>query len=378
MMAGNVFRSLSWLFGGVLFFCLAPVSLLAQENAPAEPQADASAAEVKTPDAKATDKEPEKVDSPPAVSLTLPSETMDPRLAKIFAGENPTGIADLRLMQDHIRKITAKLQAATVGVQVGAAQGSGVIISKDGIVLTAAHVSGQPRRQVRFELADGRKMVGETLGLNRSVDGGLMKITDGKDLPYLEMGDSSKLREGQWVLATGHPGGYQPDRAPVLRLGRLLLVERTVLTTDCTLVGGDSGGPLFDMEGKVIGINSRIATPLTANMHVPVNTFKENWDRMMKGEAWGHFPGQEPYLGVRGERDAKNAKIAHVFPNSPAEKAGFKVGDIVESFGDKPITDFASLSAQVQERQPGDRVKVKVKRGEEIVELRLVLGKRGE
>jgi serine protease Do len=316
--------------------------------------------------------------TPTSAPVTEAKDVIDPKLAKIFAGNNPSDIGDLRLMQDHIRKISAKLQAATVGVQVGAAQGSGVIINKEGFVLTAAHVSGQPKRQVMFQLADGRKVFGETLGLDRSVDGGLMKITEGKDYPHLDMGDSSTLREGQWVLATGHPGGYQSDRKPVLRLGRLLLVERTVLTTDCTLVGGDSGGPLFDMEGKVIGINSRIATPLQANMHVPVNTFKENWDRMEKKEAWGHFPGQEPFLGVRGEKDAKNAKIAHVFPNSPAEKAGFKVGDVVESFGDQEITDFPSLTAQVQERQPGDRVKVKVKRGEESLELKLVLGKRGE
>jgi serine protease Do len=319
----------------------------------------------------------------PAVSATTPTSApatgaIDPKLAKIFAGNNPSDLGDLRAMQEHMRKISAKLQAATVGVQVGAAQGSGVIINKEGYVLTAAHVSGQPKRQVMFQLADGRKLFGETLGLDRSVDGGLMKITEGKDYPHLEMGDSSTLREGQWVLATGHPGGYQSDRKPVLRLGRLLLVERTVLTTDCTLVGGDSGGPLFDMEGKVIGINSRIATPLQANMHVPVNTFKDSWERMKKAEAWGHYPGQEPFLGVRGEKDAKNAKIAHVFPNSPAEKAGFKVGDVVESFGDKEITDFPSLTGLVQERQPGDRVKVKVKRGEETLELKLVLGKRGE
>jgi serine protease Do len=324
-----------------------------------------------------------KVDSAAESAAKAPlespeSDAIDPRLAKIFAGANPAGVEDLRLMQEHVRKISERLQKATVGVQVGAAQGSGVIINKEGYVLTAAHVSGQPKRQVLFQLYDGRKLFGETLGLDRGTDGGLMKITEGKDFPYLEMGDSGKLRSGQWVLATGHPGGYQSDRKPVLRLGRILHVEGNVLTTDCTLVGGDSGGPLFDMQGRVIGINSRIATPLNANMHVPVDTFKESWDRMEKAEAWGHFPGQEPFLGVRGEKDAKNAKLAHVYPNSPAEKAGLKVGDIVEMFGDKAITDFSSLSTQVQERNPGDRVKLKVKRGEETLELRLVLGKKGE
>jgi serine protease Do len=357
---GNLMRQCGLLFGCAALVLSVP-TLQAQEKSP--PQAA---------------KQPNNVVAAEITPAAPAPDVIDPKLAKIFAGSNPTGTADLKLMQEHIRKISAKLQAATVGVQVGAAQGSGVIINKEGLVLTAAHVSGQPKRQVMFQLADGRKLFGETLGLDRSTDGGLMKITEGKDYPHLEMGDSSTLREGQWVLATGHPGGFQSDRKPVLRLGRLLLVERTVLTTDCTLVGGDSGGPLFDMEGRVIGINSRIATPLTANMHVPVNTFKDTWDRMAKGEAWGHFPGQEPYLGVRGEKDAKNAKIAHVYPGSPAEKAGVKIGDIIENFGDHAITDFPSLSSHVQERQPGDRIKLKVKRGEEAIELKLVLGKRGE
>ncbi len=363
---------------GGLFALIAAVSPVRSQEATQTKPAEVKPAEVKVLEVKAPEKKTEPTSAPVPVPPLKPADVIDPKLAKIFAGSNPTGIADLKLMQEHIRKLTAKLQAATVGVQVGAAQGSGVIINQEGIVLTAAHVSGQPKRQVLFQLADGRKLFGETLGLDRGVDGGLMKITEGKNFPHLEMGDSSALRVGQWVLATGHPGGYQSDRTPVLRLGRLLHDESSVLTTDCTLVGGDSGGPLFDMEGKVIGINSRIATPLHANMHVPVNTFKDNWDRMLKAEAWGHFPGQEPYLGVRGEKEAKNAKIAHIFPSSPAEKAGFKVGDVIESFGDKAITDFPSLSSQVQERQPGDRIKVKVKRGEESVELKLVLGKRGE
>src|SRR5690606_1520398 len=120
-----------------------------------------------------------------------------------------------------------------------------------------------------------------------SIDSGLMEITDQGDFPAVEMGDSSKLKRGQWVLALGHPGGFESGRRPVLRLGRILDVEDDAIRTDCTLVGGDSGGPLFDMQGRVIAIHSRIGGPLTANIHVPVNVYKENWDRLAAGEAWG-------------------------------------------------------------------------------------------
>jgi serine protease Do len=218
---------------------------------------------------------------------------------------------------------------------------------------------------------------GKTLGLNRTMDAGLMKITEGSDYPFVEMGISDGLKEGQWCLATGHPGGYQSDRSPVLRLGRILLSDRTAITTDCTLVGGDSGGPLFDMQGRVIGINSRISGPLTANMHVPVNTFKDTWARLEKGDAWGHFPGHEPYIGIRGEAETDVAKIAHIFEDSPAETAGLKVGDVVLSLNDDAVNDFASLTAMVREMQPGDNVRLKIKRGDETKEIQLTIGKRG-
>jgi S1-C subfamily serine protease len=192
-----------------------------------------------------------------------------------------------------------------------------------------------------------------------------MKIADVTNLPFVEMGLSDKLNEGQWCLAMGHPGGYQSDRKPVLRLGRVLFTSQEVITTDCTLVGGDSGGPLFDMQGRVIGINSRIATDLKSNMHVPVNTFQETWDRLTKAEEWGFFPGQRPSLGVVGEEGATEAKLASISPDSPAEKAGLKAGDVVLKFDDVTISNFASLAAEVQKCQPGAKVTIEIKRGDE-------------
>src|SRR5207248_6192434 len=117
---------------------------------------------------------------------------------------------------------------------------------------------------------------------------GLIKITEnGKKWPFAEMSDSAKLKKGQWCLSLGHPGGFRRGRAPVVRLGRVLKFDTTLIQTDCTLVGGDSGGPLFDMEGKVIGIHSRIGGAITANVHVPADTYTETWDRLVKGEALG-------------------------------------------------------------------------------------------
>src|SRR5207237_141509 len=146
-----------------------------------------------------------------------------------------------------------------------------------------------------------------------------------------------------------HPCGYESGRSPVVRVGRVLDNSKVLVRTDCTLVGGDSGGPLFDMNGKVIGIHSRISGAITANIHVPVDTYRETWDQLAAGEAIGG-PGAKnnPYLGVQGDPDLKDCKILVVSPGSPAEKAGLKVNDVVRSFAGTKINDFEDLVNQVQ------------------------------
>ncbi len=299
-------------------------------------------------------------------------------LERIFAGEAPKSVGDLKAMQDHLQKLSEKIIPCTVGVRVGPAQGSGVIISKDGYVLTAAHVVGKPNIDVTFVLPDGSTVKGKTLGMNRTIDAGLMKITEEREWPFVEMGISAELKAGQWCVATGHPGGYEKGRTPVVRFGRVLQNHDTVIMTDCTLVGGDSGGPLFDMQGRVIGINSRIAGPLNANMHVPVNTFRDTWDRLAKAEAWGSMAGNSPYLGVKGELDSEDPRISEVYPGTPAEKAGLKQGDLVLKFDGQDITTFKQLSSLVGDKAPGDKVKLQIKRGEETLDIEVVIGKRNE
>jgi len=314
-------------------------------------------------------------------------------LRKILDGTPPRGIAELRAMQGHVQTLAEQLKKCTVGVQVGPAWGSGVIISKDGYVLTAAHVAeagrnrgpldvqGADRRGIAtFTLADGREVKGKPLGLFRTLDAGLMKITDAGDYPFAELGNSGGLKVNQWCIAMGHPGGYQSERGIVLRLGRVLYVGKDAITTDCTLVGGDSGGPLFDMDGRVIGINSRISENLTANMHVPVNAYNDRgaWDRMLKGESWGHLPGQDPWLGVGGDGDTKEAKISTVKAKSPAEKYGLLPGDVVISFDGRAIADFNALTQAVADCHPDEWVRLKVRRGEELREIGLRLGRKAE
>jgi serine protease Do len=115
-------------------------------------------------------------------------------------------------------------------------------------------------------------------------------------------------------------------------------------------------------------------------MHVPINAFHERdaWTRMMKGEVWGHLPGQDPWLGVTGDSDTKAAKIATVKDKSPAQKYGLQAGDIVMAFDGREIADFAALTQAVSDCHPNESVVLRVRRGSEQLDIRVRLGKKAD
>ena len=312
---------------------------------------------------------------------TKSSPDKSTRLQRILNNEVPRDVDDLKVMQEHIQSLAKKSLDVTVALAIGrSTQGSGVIISEDGYVLTAAHVAGRPNRRVAVFLPDGRIVQGYTLGIFKSVDAGLVKIGSRNDeedskvkWPFAEMGDSRKAKLGQWCLATGHPGGFQAERKPVVRVGRLIHKYKDVLTTDCTLISGDSGGPLFDLHGKVIGIHSRIGFELRHNVHVPVHLYQDNWLRLIKAEVWGTTPAS-PFIGVSGPDKKNRTQVNKVEPGGPADKAGIEVGDIIIKFGDDQVTDFNSLIALVGLRRPGEKVAVTVMRRKKKVVVTLTVG----
>lgn len=304
------------------------------------------------------------------------------RLEKLLAGEAPDNLDDLKAMQNRFRELAAKLIPCTVGLRVGGAQGSGVIISEDGYVLTAGHVSGKAGRDVTVILHNGKQLKGKTLGGDVAMDAGLIKIEEKGEWSYAKMGQSKDLGRGQWCICIGHPGGYQPGRSAPVRVGRILDNRPNGIRTDCVLVGGDSGGPLFNTEGKIIGINSRIGSTIRANLHAPIDAFTKGWDRMAKGEIWGGNQQQQagparggPWLGVTSDPEAEIARIGKVSKNSPAEKAGITPGDIVTRFGGKAVNNFQDLARLVREKKPGDEIDVAVLRQDQTLILKVKLEK---
>lgn len=221
-----------------------------------------------------------------ASSTRLPVSSFQ-RLPKVLTRETPGSLEDLKSLERHLERLVAEMSPCVVAVDLGGATGSGVVISPDGLVLTAAHLCGEKGREVRIQFPDGRNVRGKTLGAHLSTDAGLMKIAEPGPWPHALMGDLSDARAGDWALALGHPGGFDARRPTVARLGRIIGFTRDTLRTDCILMGGDSGGPVFDMKGWVIGINSRISVSATENYHVAISTFKDVWTRLVRGDRWG-------------------------------------------------------------------------------------------
>ncbi|MEX0716213.1 MAG: trypsin-like peptidase domain-containing protein [Planctomycetaceae bacterium] len=295
----------------------------------------------------------------------------------VFTKAVPESLEDLLEIERQVTKLSEDMLRATVGVRIGRAQGSGVIVSEDGYVLTAAHVAGSPDRDVEFILHDGRKVRGKTLGLHRGLDAGLMQITTEGEWTVAPMAKMDDISVGDWCLATGHPGGYHDGRAPVVRLGRVVLKRDSVIQTDCALVGGDSGGPLFDMRGRVIGIHSRIGPSIVWNFHVPISAYADGWERMLASEVFGSRPTRgSAVMGVNGEDHADGAKVVGVSEGFPAHEAGIKVGDVIVKVDGKTFNGFDGLAQSILEKQPGDVVEVEFLREGERMKKKITLAAR--
>ncbi len=281
----------------------------------------------------------------------------------------------LRERERKVEAVVEKVMGATVAImgEKSAASGSGVIVNKEGLILSAGHVTEAAGENLIIIFPDGKQVKAKSLGANRSRDAAMAQITDAGEYPFVELGNSKDLALGAWCVALGHPGGYDSRRTPPVRLGRVWSKKTMwMLGSDCTLVGGDSGGPLFDLDGKLIGIHSSIGGSLEENRHVPVEVFREDWDRMLAGEVVGsigflssRLQPDQPMLGVQLEEatDEKGgALIAGIMGNSPAAKSGLKIGDRVLAIDGKEIATRDELMEIVKGRKAGDELTMTIER----------------
>jgi len=286
-------------------------------------------------------------------------------------------VDDLVAIQTQLKAALPAAKASTVGVRAGRGSGSGVIVSEDGYVLTAAHVSGQPGRDVTIVMPDGSRLKGVSLGTAPMADAGMIKITEPGKYPFSPIADSRQSDKGDWCFALGYPGGFDLERGVVCRLGRLIGVRANTVWSDCKLLGGDSGGPLFNMDGKVVGIHSRISRSIEANFHAPSGVYLQHWDTMAAGDIVPD-PRQRadrPFLGVSTQTVEGGARVVRVIPASGAAIAGLQVGDIITQLDGKPVEGSDSLVMLILQNNIGDTIELTIQRGDAVVEAEATLGK---
>ena len=289
----------------------------------------------------------------------------------------PSSLEDLRSIEQHVEQLIRRVSPAVVSVRVRPSTGdvmvagSAVVISRDGLILCAAHVCGTPGRRVVITFSDGANARGETLGTNHGMDAGLIRITDRGPWPFAELSPTDGARLGDWVVALGHPGGFDPERSTVARFGRIIRLAKFI-QSDCPLISGDSGGPLFDMNGHVLGIHSRISESPSENYHVPVGAFLRSWDRLANGENWGdqrHRPRST--IGVHATDDSDGCRLRQVNPGGPADDAGLKPGDVIVQINNELIKNIDQMVETVRELEPGREATIVVRRNDANVTVKV-------
>ncbi len=275
--------------------------------------------------------------------------------------------------------------------QPSQAFGSGFIISADGYIVTNTHVIGGAD-EVQVRLNDRQELIAEVIGQDKRTDIALLKI-EAEGLPTVKLGNSDELKVGQWVLAIGSPFGFDHSASQgiVSALSRNLPDGNYVpfIQTDVAVNPGNSGGPLFNTDGEVVGVNSQIFTRsggfMGLSFAIPIDVVKNVTSQLKKH---GHV--SRGWLGVYiqdmdqalaesfGLKKPKGALVSQVSEDSPAEKADIQVGDVILKFNTKVITRSGDLPPAVGAVPASETAKVKILRNGKMITIDVEIGELNE
>lgn len=345
-----------------------------------------------------------------------PSQSRQLVLATLDAPPRPTGSVP---GTDAIAEASARIEPAVVnidtfmrprrsrglegffgqGSEAMRGSGSGVIISPDGHIITNHHVI-RGADEIVVSLADGRRFLGRVIGSDEQSDLAVIKV-NASGLPTAALGDSNKLRVGDWAIAVGNPLGL----GSTVTVGVISALNRrklwvdegryleVAIQTDAAINQGNSGGALANIYGQLIGINTAIAAPpgggsIGIGFAIPVNYVKKvvrsiivqgGSIKRARPQIGFYFDAVRPSLMRRlGLPDLNGAVVEDVLPGSPADKAGLRADDVIRRFGERTIHAPQDLLEEIMKRQPGDRVEIRVWRNGKEVTLPVTVGKAPE
>nr|WP_242518883.1 MULTISPECIES: DegQ family serine endoprotease [Thiorhodovibrio] len=268
----------------------------------------------------------------------------------------------------------------------GRSLGSGFLISADGYVVTNAHVV-ELAEEIIVRTSDRREFVASVVGADERSDIALLKL-DAKDLPRVEIGSATDLKVGEWVLAIGSPFGFEHSATAgiVSAKGRSLPSENYVpfIQTDVAINPGNSGGPLFDLDGRVIGVNSQIYSRtggfMGLSFAIPIEVVMDVVEQLRtQGRVTRGWLGvliqdvTRELAETFGLQRPRGALVAQVIPGSPAANGGLRAGDVILSFDGREVATSGDLPPLVGMAKVGDQAQIELLRGGERQELDVLL-----
>ena len=260
---------------------------------------------------------------------------------------------EVEALQARIRKIAKQVLPACVAILDSSGHSaSAVIVSPEGHLLTAGHCVDQPGSKFTVVLADGRRFQAVGKGMESFIDCGLIQIDPDSlaevELPWAPMGWSTGLKPGQPCLSVGHSGKFDENRGAVVRFGRIVqpvAAENGFIQSTCLMEPGDSGGPLFDLQGRVIGIHSQIDRSLEKNYEVPVDWYRRYWTQLNTAKRFRSYRVEDdsPSFGMRISNSmgkaggVRAAKIMRIHENSWATEQGLRKYDYIRKLNQRSI-----------------------------------------
>ena len=324
--------------------------------------------------------------SPAVVNISTKQKLPDRRIA---AGQMPDLEGLPPMFREFFERNIPQQPRSPRGDRQREAQslGSGFIISSDGYVLTNNHVVADAD-EIIVRLSDRSELQAKLVGTDPRTDVALLKV-EGKNLPTVKLGDSEKLKVGEWVLAIGSPFGFDHSvtKGIVSAKGRTLPNDTYVpfIQTDVAINPGNSGGPLFNMNGEVVGINSQIFTRsggfMGLSFAIPIDVAIDVSDQLKKdgkvSRGWLGVVIQEVNKDLAesfGLDKPAGALVAQVLEDGPAAKSGLQVGDVILSMNGQPIVMSADLPHLVGTLKDGAKAKLEIIRNGKRKDLDVTIG----
>ena len=268
-------------------------------------------------------------------------------------------LSDFEQLEAKVVSVVDRCMAASVGLgsKERPENGSAVVVSKEGLLLTAYHVvEGLPDNNMIVSFNDGTTARAKKLGGVPKLDIAVAQIIDEGEYHFAEIGDMDEVQNGDWCISIAHAGGFQSDRTPPVRLGRVVnrINGGGFLQMTSTLIGGDSGGPTFDLNGKVIGIHSNIGGSLTQNQACPISDFTkdDHWQRLLDGEVWGK-PGESNKKKKKKSKDDDKEKDQDTDDKKAEDKSDEDADD--EEPEDQSKEDSDSAAEQKEDEVKDDK-----------------------